>query len=104
MINIKLIPWIEKALGFELYPEVIQYLTTKEECEWIGRKSGRTTAHILKLALDKDKVINLSDLKKGKYNDEVRNLTYNSWFTNEFLYIGNLLAAEGFEVIKVTKN
>lgn len=104
MINIKLIPWIEKALGFKLYPIVIQYLTTEEECQWSGRGNGKTTAYILKLVLNKDKVINLSDLKKGKYNDVVRNLTYNSWFTNEFLYIRNLLAAEGFKVIKVTKN
>jgi len=101
MINEKLIPLIEKALGIKLFPIVIKSLTTQEECQWEGRRCGFTTAYILKLVLDKDKKISLRDLKLGKYNDGYHGHNYNVWFTYEFMHIRNLLKENGFEVVEV---
>lgn len=94
---------IEKALGYKLYPMVIRYLTTDEKCHWNGRAYGKTTAYIIKLVLEKDREIKLSELKMGVYNDEIHDINYNHWFRNELIYIRNLLQMEGFDVIKIKK-
>lgn len=101
MIDDDIISKIEKALGFKLYPAVIRYLNTNEQYLWSGRACGRTTAYILRLVLQKDMTIELKDLRRGKYTDEIHGPNYNFWFYNEFLKIRSLLMSEGIEVIKI---
>ena len=102
MINISLIPKIEKALSFTLNEMQIKYLTTNERCTWNGRKSGYTTAYIVNLALNTKIEIKLSDLRKGKYNDEKRDINYNYWFKQEFGYVRDLLEIQGLNVVKIS--
>ena len=51
------------------------------------------------LALNKSREIKLSDFKKGIYNDEMRGSNYNYWFKQEFIYVRDLLAMKGLEVV-----
>ena len=92
---------IEKALGFKLYPNVIQYLNEDIDWIWEGRKTGRTTAYILKLVLRKDKIISLNDIG-NTYIDAILNRNYPSFFRHEFIKIRKILMSEGIQVIGVT--
>lgn len=94
---------IEKALGFKLYPMVIQYICTDKQCYFSGRASGKIIAYMIKLALSKDKSITIKDLNRGKYNDELHDRNYVYWFRNEFLKVRELLKLEGLEVINIEK-
>ena len=101
MIDIKLIPIIERALEFPLNDMQLRYLTTKERCSWRGRKTGYTTAYIVNLALNTDIEIRLSDLVIGKYNDEFNHGSqYNLWFKYELLEIRDKLSMVGLPVVK----
>ena len=99
MIDNDMILKIEKALGFKLYPLVIDYLNNKE-CDFIGRKSGLTTAYILKLLLKKNETIKLRDIGK-RYIDSIHGTHYPSWFKHEFMKTRDLLMSNGIEVIKI---
>ncbi|MGH4125610.1 MAG: hypothetical protein ACREV6_22080 [Clostridium sp.] len=103
MVDIRLILKIEKALGFNLNIMQSKYLFTKELCSWYGRKTGYTTAYIVNLALSTNIEIKLSDLVRGKYNDEFHGSDYNSWFKHEFLKIRDKLSIVGLPVIKIIK-
>lgn len=98
MIDNDMVLRIEKALGFKLYPLVIDYLNNKE-CEFNGRMSGLTTAYILKLLLQKD-TIKLRDIGT-KYIDSIHGTHYPSWFKHEFMNTWNLLISNGIEVAKI---
>lgn len=101
MLDNDMISKIEKALGFKLYPAAIRYINTDEQYLWYGRACGRTTAYILRLVLQKDMTIELKDLRRGTYADEIHGPSYPFWFYNEFLKIRSLLMSEGIEVIKI---
>lgn len=102
MIDKRLIPLVEEALGFKLYPMVIQYLTTDNiiGISW-GRKTGKTIAYTIALALKKDKEVSLSNLKRGMHADIRCESDYGKWYAKEFMRIRKLLQEKGLEVIKV---
>lgn len=74
--KIRLIKRVEKALGFKLYPNVIDYVFYNKSYCFNGRLSGSTTACALKFILDFDNdqsnVISpdlLVKLNFGQYKD-----------------------------------
>lgn len=106
MINKQLIPFIEKALDIKLYNNVIQYLT-EDKPIYIqnARRYGKTIAYIIKFILEnKDKSILITDLRRGKYSDEIWDTNYDKWYFNEFMDIWHKLKLFGFEVVKITYN
>lgn len=100
MIDNNIILKIEKALGFNLYPNVIKYLNEDIEWIWEGRKKGKTTAYILKLLLQKHKIIYFNDIGQ-KYIDEIHNRNYPSFFKHEFIRIRKLLVLAGIHVAEI---
>ena len=68
---------------------------------WSGRCCGKTIAYILKIVLQKGKVIRKRDLRLGMYCDVTRGRAYPLWFTKEFMRVRDLLIAEGIEVVKI---
>lgn len=105
MIDNRLIPYIEKALGFELYPLTIQYLTKDFKIPYDKkvRRIGRTTAYIIKFILENyNSSIDLNDLKCGKYIDESWDNAYTNWFYNEFMDIRHKLKGKGLKVVDIT--
>lgn len=97
----ELIERIEKALGYKLYIATIRYLEEDGEYMWSGRCCGKTMAHILKLVLQKGKVIQKRELRLGMHCDEVHGRSYPGWFTHQFMKVRKLLKAEGIEVVKI---
>lgn len=69
--KIRLIKRIEKALGFKLYPNVIDFVFYNKSYCFEGRMSGSTTACALKFILDFDNdqsnVISPELLLKGNF-------------------------------------
>ena len=97
----ELIEKIEKALGYKLYIATIRYLEEDGEYMWSGRCCGKTMAHILKLVLQKGKVIQKRELRLGMYCDEFHGRRYPDWFSKQFMKVRQLLKAEGIEVVKI---
>ena len=81
-----------------------KFLFTNEKCTWDGRKSGYTTAYMVKLALNKEIEIKLTDLKRGKYSDEIHGDSYDAWFYREFIEVRELLSSVGLNVVKIIKS
>lgn len=102
-IDIKDIPRIEKALGIKLYPEVIKYLTTNEECYFNDRRTGKTYAYIIKLVLTYEGELNLYEIRhRGIKVDETHGDYYDRWFANEFKDVRDKLKYYGgFDVVKI---
>lgn len=93
---------IEKALNFKLYPDVVNYLVNGTPMP-PDRRSGRTTAYIIRLALSDGGPLDYS--KPWKYSDgwELRNHKEYAvtFFLKEFLYIGQRLKDYGFKVREI---
>lgn len=105
-IDIKDIPRIEKALGIKLYPEVIKYLTTNEDCHFSDRYSGKTYAYIIKLILTHEGELSFYDMRNNGIGvDEWHGSNYNSWFTNLFKDVRNKLKYYGgFDVVRIRED
>ena len=95
---------IEKALGFNLNAMQSKFLFTNELCNWNGKESGYTTAYMIDLALNKDIEIRLSELRRGKYNDELHDVNYNHWFCYEFIKVREQLSLVGLNVVKMIRS
>ena len=93
-ITEKLIPVIEKALGFELYEWQKSFLLNIPFEEPSRRASGRTTAYIVKLLLTNEELI---DIKNDAvlYQDHSPNGTYSSFFRHEMRIIDDKLTSAG---------
>lgn len=104
MIDKKLIPYIEKALGIKLFDNVINNLTKDIPIYYneYNRRRGKTTTFIIKFILENhDKTIRIDDLKRGRYTDEIWDNFYTNWYFNEFINIREKLKCNGFKVIKI---
>lgn len=76
---------IEGVLGFELYDWQKDYILGKRYDGYTGRRSGRTTAYMIRLMLSEGPPINLYITKEllsildGSYGP-----SYHVWFRREF--------------------
>ncbi|MFJ7736409.1 hypothetical protein ACIQ2D_08695 [Lysinibacillus sp. NPDC097287] len=93
-ITEKLIPLIEKALGFELYEWQRAYLLNQPHKVPTGRAVGYTTTYIVKLLLTNDRLI---DIKKDvrRYQDYTASGHYSSFFRHEMRMIDDKLTSVG---------
>lgn len=99
-IDEKLIPHIEKALGFKLYKKQIKVLINDDWSDFIPgrRQQGRTTAHMIRLALSKNK---LHIDKFNHYTDGFHGPSYIGWYRYEFMELRDRLKRNGFKVVDV---
>lgn len=98
MLDIK---GIEDALGIKLLPEVIEYIQNGNHSFSSGRRTGKTTAYMIRMALRDDCSLNIKDLIRGCHNDEWRDPYYTDWFFREFMTIREQLRVNGFKVIDI---
>jgi len=98
-VDKELIPKINKAIGLELTADQINFITKGINTYPVNtRQLGRTTAYIIKLALD-DMVIDLNDIRY--YADRRGNYEYNMHFRQEFVRIYCLLRDNGLKVCTI---
>jgi hypothetical protein len=98
-VDKELIPKINKTMGFELTADQINFITKGINTYPVNtRQLGRTTAYIIKLALD-DMVIDLNDIRY--YADRRGNYEYNMYFRQEFVRIYCLLRDNGLKVCTI---
>jgi hypothetical protein len=97
-----LIPFIEKALGFELYENQKSYLILNDQAIYHGgRCNGKTTAFCIKLALSEGDPIKLGH--PNGITDENHGNSYISWFQYFFLGIWRRLKDAGFPVREIQR-
>lgn len=104
MIDKELIPKIEEALGFKLYPAVIEYITTGNYNFINTRKQGKTIAYMLNQILGKQYTyIEMKDLKStNKYTDIINPKPYyNRMYFKMFMDCYSKLEKAGFNVVKL---
>jgi len=96
------IPHIEKALGLKLYDHQVNYLLDKGNL-LSGRRTGKTLAHCVKLALSDGEPLNMKkpeDFSDGRFLDN--RITYSrDFFRREFMRIRNMLIDYGFIVREI---
>lgn len=98
-----MIPAIEAALGFKLYSRQRAYLL--DEAHTLPsrneRKTGRTTAYIVKLLLTNAVPIDIQ-LEAMKYKDR-REVSYTHYFRNLMQSIDYKLTKVGFDTVSVKR-
>lgn len=92
-ITEELIPFIEKALGFELYEWQKSFLLGETFERPSRRVSGRTTAYIVKLLLTNEELIDIK-MDAKRYQDHP-GYTYTSFFQHEMRTIDHKLTSVG---------
>lgn len=97
-----MIPTIEAALGFKLYDWQRSYLLGEEHVMPNGRKTGRTTAYIVKILLTNPEPIDIK-LEAMKYKDH-KEVRYTQFFRNEVYRIDEKLATVGLDTVLVKHN
>lgn len=100
-ITEKLIPHIEKASGSKLYNNQVNYLLGKG-CLNGKRKSGKTFAYCVKLALSEGEPLDLS--KPEEFSDYYGKGSFSyaeTFFKSEFIRIRTELEGYGFTVREV---
>jgi hypothetical protein len=98
------IPHIENALGFKLHEHQVNYLLDKGNLVG-GRRTGKTVAYCIKLALSDGEPL---DLKKPEefadgWSLPNHNRYARSFFRNEFMKYRQILKDYGFPVREVKR-
>lgn len=93
------IPLIEKCLNFKLYDHQKAYLLGTGALTG-GRRTGKTVAYCVKLALSSGEPLNLNKPEEfaDMWNLPHRNVYSRNFFRDEFVGIRNMLKDYGFEV------
>lgn len=99
-ITKKIIPFIEKAVGFELYEHQLNYLLDKGNLI-SGRATGKTVAYCIKLALSEGEPLNLNRPENFSDYGDGSTRYARQFFRGEFLKIRNMLKEHGFPVREV---
>lgn len=103
-ITEQLIPHIEKAIGFKLYEHQVNYLLDKGGLTG-GRRTGKTVAYCVKLALSDGEPIDLR--KPENYADEWSLPDHKryakTFFRDEFMRYRQMLKDYGFPVREVKR-
>lgn len=94
-ITERMIPLIEKALGFELYKWQRDYLLGGTYEEPAGRRVGRTTAYIVKLLLTNERVIDSNKYKDIQLYKDHSSQFYGDFFKHEMRMIDDKLTSVG---------
>lgn len=98
-ITEQIIPHIEKAVGFTLYEHQKDYLLDRGPL-MCGRKTGKTVAYCIRLALSKGEPLSIT--RPEKFADEQALPNHRSYargyFRHEFMEYRQLLADYGFPV------
>lgn len=96
------IPLIEKALDIRLYPEQTEYLLHNGSYWFGNRRSGKTLAYSVKLALSEGEPINME--KPLDFCDSPHIIKYSLWFRSFFLKIWQQLKFAGLPVRELSYN
>lgn len=100
-INEKMIPFIEQALDLKLWENQINYLC-KGSFLTYERRSGKTVAYCIYLALSQGEPLNIK--RPWEFADGNHGWRYAAgYFRNEFLRIRGLLERRGFPVREITR-
>ena len=95
-ITLEMIPKIEKALDIKLYDSQIEDLINNNNT-YCGRRSGKTTIYMVKLALSEGEPLIIHDFRL--WTDRSSNEThYTDWFERQFMMIRQNLNDVGFKV------
>lgn len=99
-----MIPFIERALGFELYEWQKAYLLDEPYKEPSGRAVGRTVAYIVKLLLTNEELIDIK--KDAKHYQDYPGNHYTHFFISEMRMIDAKLTSVGLPTrsLKLKKN
>jgi hypothetical protein len=95
LIDVGLIPHIEKALGMKLYDSQIKALTTDDFSGFNGRRCGKTMTIMINWILSEGEPIDLFRLYTDRSPKETN---YTHWFRHEFMVIREKLKIYGFKV------
>jgi len=100
--TLELITEIEKSLGIKLYKTQIEDLINNDAI-YNGRRNGKTTVYIIKLALSKGEPLEIHEFRywTDRRSDETN---YTSWFQTQFMRIREALRDSGFIVRDITLN
>jgi hypothetical protein len=97
-ITEKVIPHIEKAIGFKLYDEQKRNLLNKGYYTIGGRGTGKTVVYCIKLILSDGEPLDMKNLHKfSDYGDGSRRYAC-GFFRREFLEYRRMLKEYGFPV------
>lgn len=99
-ITKEVIPFIEKAMGFELYEHQKNYLLERGNLK-SGRATGKTVAYCIKLALSDGEPLNLSRLENFSDFGDGTVRYARQFFKGEFIKIRNILKEHGFPVREI---
>lgn len=91
---------IQKALGLTLWENQIHYLAYGTFLDH-GRRTGKTTACCIKLALSKGEPLDMR--RPETFSDGWYRGSYPQYFKREFLEIRSKLKQHGFPVREITK-
>lgn len=100
-ISENLLRAVEKVLDIKLYDDQMNYLLNDGDYWFGGRRSGKTTAYCIKLALSDEQPLDMSapyewcDEDCGSPTSKRR---YSIWFRDHFLDIWTALRDAGFKV------
>jgi len=101
-ITLELIPKIEKALNIKLYNTQIEDLINLKNYYPKGRRSGKTTVYIIRLALSEGEPLQIYNFRS--WTDRLaRETNYTSWFEHQFMDIRESLRDNGFAVRKLLR-
>lgn len=98
MIDMTLIPKVEKAIGWKFKDYQIKYLLGDNTVEVNGVGTKMKLSQ-LKLALDYKKTITMIDLNSGKYNKGITNKT--NLYVKTFLELRQQLSEAKLRVCKI---
>jgi len=88
---------IEIAFGFKLYEWQMEYIKGNTNRRAGGRRNGNTFAYCVRMLLQDDNKIKLSELRTSRYLDGRHGTQYIGWFRRYLLDINEVLVNNGFE-------
>ena len=104
VINKDLIPKIEEAIGFKLYPSQIEALLNDNYIGLGSRRCGRTLVYMIKLAMSEGEPLRRTTRYFSEITDRSSKEThYTDWFIREFLDVHSILKEAGLEVREIIK-